>query len=113
MQVHNGPFVETREQLGGYYLIRAENLQAAQRWAAQCPAAIWGHIEIREVSEPVGRILAIRFVVGPPGGRLRPYRRTGPGVLHLLYCRMSTICLHASWHRARCVRKKRRGARAY
>jgi hypothetical protein len=51
MQVHNGPFVETREQLGGYYLIRAENLQAAQRWAAQCPAAIWGHIEIREVSD--------------------------------------------------------------
>lgn len=51
MQVHNGPFIETREQLGGYYLIRAENLEAAQRWAARCPAAIWGHVEIRQVSD--------------------------------------------------------------
>jgi len=51
MQVHNGPFAETREQLGGYYMIRAENMQAAQRWAAKCPGAIWGHIEIRQVTD--------------------------------------------------------------
>ena len=50
MQVHNGPFAETKEQLGGYYLIRAANLAEAQTWAAKCPGAIWGHIEIREVS---------------------------------------------------------------
>ena len=50
MQVHNGPFAETREQLGGYYLIRTANLNEAQLWAAQCPGAIWGHVEIREVS---------------------------------------------------------------
>ena len=50
MQVHNGPFAETKEQLGGYYMIRAENLEAAQRWAAKCPGAIWGHIEVREVT---------------------------------------------------------------
>jgi hypothetical protein len=50
MQVHNGPFAETKEQLGGYYLIRAENLAEAQQWAAKCPGAIWGHIEVREVS---------------------------------------------------------------
>jgi len=51
MQVHNGPFAETKEQLGGYYLIRAENLEDAQRWAAKCPGAIWGHIEIRQVTD--------------------------------------------------------------
>jgi hypothetical protein len=50
MKVHDGPFAETREQLGGYYLIRAANLSEAQDWAAKCPAAIWGHVEIREVS---------------------------------------------------------------
>ena len=49
MQVHNGPYAETREQLGGYYLIEAENLAAAQKWAAQCPAALWGTIEIRQI----------------------------------------------------------------
>ena len=51
MQVHNGPFAETKEQLGGYYLIRAGNLEEAQQWAAKCPGAIWGHVEIRQVSE--------------------------------------------------------------
>ena len=50
MQVHNGPFAETKEQLGGYYLIRARDRSDAQRWAAKCPGAIWGHIEIREVT---------------------------------------------------------------
>jgi len=50
MQVHNGPFAETKEQLGGYYLIRAKNLEEAQKWAAKCPGAIWGHIEVREVT---------------------------------------------------------------
>ena len=50
MQVHNGPFAETKEQLGGYYLIRAKDLAEAQQWAAKCPGAIWGHIEVREVT---------------------------------------------------------------
>jgi hypothetical protein len=49
LKVHNGPFAETKEQLGGYYLIEAKNMDAAQQWAAKCPAAIWGHIEIRQL----------------------------------------------------------------
>lgn len=49
MQVHNGPYAETREQLGGYYLIEAANLAEAQKWAAHCPAALWGTIEIRQI----------------------------------------------------------------
>ena len=47
--VTDGPFAETREQLGGYYLIEAKSMAEAQKWAARCPAAIWGHVEIREV----------------------------------------------------------------
>ena len=51
LQVHNGPYAETREQLGGYYLIDVRNMTEAQKWAAKCPAAIWGHVEIRQVSD--------------------------------------------------------------
>lgn len=50
LQVHNGPYADTQEQLGGYFMIRAADMDAAQAWAAKCPAALWGHIEIREIS---------------------------------------------------------------
>lgn len=49
LKVHNGPYADTQEQLGGYFLIEAADKAAAQAWAAKCPAALWGHIEIREV----------------------------------------------------------------
>jgi hypothetical protein len=49
LKVHNGPYAETQEQLGGYYLIKARNMDEAQVWASKCPGAIWGHVEIREV----------------------------------------------------------------
>ena len=38
-QVLDGPYSETKEQLGGYYLIEVENLDAALSWAARCPGA--------------------------------------------------------------------------
>ena len=41
------PFAETKEQLGGYYLIDVPNLDEAVRWAAQCPAANGGSVEVR------------------------------------------------------------------
>ena len=47
--VLNGPFAETREQLGGYYLIEAPDLDAALSWAARCPGAAHGSIEVRPV----------------------------------------------------------------
>ena len=50
MKVHDGPYVETREQLGSFYIIDVPDMQAAQHWAAQCPGAIWGHIEVRPFS---------------------------------------------------------------
>lgn len=43
----DGPFAETKEQLGGYYLIDVPNLDEAIHWAGQCPAASTGSIEVR------------------------------------------------------------------
>lgn len=43
----DGPFAETKEQLGGYYVIDVPNLDAAVSWAARCPAAQGGSIEVR------------------------------------------------------------------
>jgi hypothetical protein len=43
----DGPFAETKEQLGGYYLIDAPNLDEAIKWAAKIPSALFGSIEIR------------------------------------------------------------------
>jgi hypothetical protein len=48
-QVLNGPYAETREQLGGYYLIDVPDLDAALSWAARCPAAEYGTVEVRPI----------------------------------------------------------------
>jgi hypothetical protein len=50
-QVLDGPFAETREQLGGYYVIEVPDLDAALAWAARCPSAAIGTIEVRPVWE--------------------------------------------------------------
>jgi hypothetical protein len=49
--VLDGPFAETREQLGGYYLIDVADLDAAIGWAARCPGAANGTVELRPVWE--------------------------------------------------------------
>ena len=45
--VTDGPFAETKEQLGGYYLIDVESLDEALEWAAKIPSARTGSIEVR------------------------------------------------------------------
>lgn len=50
-EVLNGPYAETREQLGGYFIIEAANLDAALAWAARCPGASHGTIEVRPIWE--------------------------------------------------------------
>lgn len=50
MKVHDGPYVETQEQIGGYFIIDCADMAAAQQWAAQCPGAIWGHVEVRALA---------------------------------------------------------------
>jgi len=52
--VTDGPFAETREQLGGYFLIDAKNLDEAIGIAGQIPAGRWGTVEIRPVMEISG-----------------------------------------------------------
>ncbi|MBL6852474.1 MAG: YciI family protein [Alphaproteobacteria bacterium] len=47
--VMNGPFAETREQLGGYYLIDVPDEQKARHYAALCPGAKTGTMEVRPV----------------------------------------------------------------
>jgi hypothetical protein len=47
--VLNGPFAETKEQLGGYYLIETPDLDQALAWAKRCPGAATGSIEVRPV----------------------------------------------------------------
>jgi len=47
----DGPYAETKEQLGGYYLIDVKDLEEAQGWAAKIPSARWGTIEIRPIWE--------------------------------------------------------------
>lgn len=48
-EVLNGPYAETREQLGGYFLIEVPDLDAALTWAARCPGAAYGSIEVRPI----------------------------------------------------------------
>lgn len=52
--VTDGPFAETREQLGGYFLVDAPDLDAAIGIAERIPGARWGTVEIRPVVELAG-----------------------------------------------------------
>ena len=45
--VTNGPFAETREYLGGYDVIDVPDLDTALEWAARCPGARYGRVEVR------------------------------------------------------------------
>ena len=47
----DGPFAETKEQLGGYYLIEVKDLDEALQWAAKIPSARYGTIEVRAIWE--------------------------------------------------------------
>ena len=50
----DGPFAETREQLGGYYIVDTENLDDAIAVAARIPGARWGTVEVRPILEIPG-----------------------------------------------------------
>ena len=52
--VIDGPFAETKEQLGGYFLINAKDLDEAIDIATRIPAARWGTVEVRPVIEIAG-----------------------------------------------------------
>ena len=48
-KVLNGPYAETKEQLAGYYMIEVPDLDQALAWAARCPGASTGVMEVRPV----------------------------------------------------------------
>jgi hypothetical protein len=47
--VTDGPFVETKEVLGGYWLVEADSKEELVKWAQRCPAAEGDIIEIRQI----------------------------------------------------------------
>jgi hypothetical protein len=47
----DGPFAETKEQLGGYYVLQCKDLDEALTWAAQIPEAKTGSVEVRPIME--------------------------------------------------------------
>ena len=50
-RVLDGPYADSKEQLGGYYLIDVPDLDAAISWAARCPGASHGAVEVRPLWE--------------------------------------------------------------
>jgi hypothetical protein len=57
----DGPYVETKEQLGGYYLIEAKDLNEAIQVAARIPGAKLGCVEIRPIAEDEQTLKALGF----------------------------------------------------
>jgi hypothetical protein len=47
LRVQDGPYADTKEQIGGTFVLDVPDLDAAIAWAEKCPAAQWGTIEIR------------------------------------------------------------------
>jgi len=50
-KVLDGPYAESKEQLGGFYMIDVPDLDTALSWAARCPAADYGTMEVRPIWE--------------------------------------------------------------
>lgn len=48
-QVQDGPYADTKEQLGGFIVLDLPSLDAALDWAARCPAAATGAVEVRPI----------------------------------------------------------------
>ena len=51
-RVQDGPYADTKEQLGGYFVIDVLDMDAALAWAEKCPTAHYGLIEVRPSAMP-------------------------------------------------------------
>ena len=47
--VHDGPFADAKEQLGGYFVVDVETLDEALAWAERCPSATYASVEVRPI----------------------------------------------------------------
>jgi len=54
-RVQDGPFADTKEQLGGYFVIEVPDLDTALEWAGKCPAMYYGKVEVRPSAMPEGQ----------------------------------------------------------
>lgn len=54
-RVQDGPFADTKEQLGGFIILELPSLDAALEWAARCPGASRGSVEVRPLAPEVKR----------------------------------------------------------
>lgn len=54
-RVQDGPYADTKEQLGGYFVVDVPDLDAALAWAEKCPSAQYGLIEVRATAMPADR----------------------------------------------------------
>ncbi|MDZ7823175.1 MAG: YciI family protein [Ahrensia sp.] len=54
-QVQDGPFAETKEQFGGYFVVDVPDLDAALAWAEKCPNVHYGLVEVRASAMPDGQ----------------------------------------------------------
>ena len=64
-QVQDGPYADTKEQLGGFIILELPTLDAALDWASRCPAAEYGVVEVRPMAD-------LTRIFGPGhGGRAR------------------------------------------
>ncbi len=72
--VTDGPFAETKEVLGGYYIVDVDSLERAQELGAQLPSARYGRTEVRPLMELPPR-------AEPACVRSTPIRGCGPGAL--------------------------------
>jgi hypothetical protein len=52
-QIQDGPYANTKEQLGGFIMLELPSLDAALEWAARCPAAVDGAVEVRPLAPRV------------------------------------------------------------
>lgn len=54
-RVQDGPYADTKEQLGGFIILELPSLDVALEWAARCPAAAWGAVEVRPLAPETKR----------------------------------------------------------
>jgi hypothetical protein len=54
-RVQDGPYADTKEQLGGFTVLELPSLDAALDWAARCPAASYGAVEVRPLAPDIKR----------------------------------------------------------
>jgi len=64
-QVLDGPFTDSKEQLGGFHIIEVEDLDAAISWAARSPTALHGVVEVRPLWDGTMLTREIRDFVKP------------------------------------------------